>query len=657
MSLKAFAEALHWQTCLLAHDPRDDFSPVTTDQQQAETQIEPEATEADAPPQRLDRERLPSIRRRIIKRLSDLYGDEKAEALTERILDRIRRHPGSPHDLELSEKPHHHGQWDETDTLLITYGNSLNYPGEMPLRTLNRFCQDWLSDSISIVHLLPFYPASSDGGFAVIDYYAVSRELGDWSDLHRLREHFDLMFDLVVNHASSRSLWFAEYLADIPPGNAYFVEVGEKDNVSQVTRPRRTPLLFEVYTRRGYRNVWATFSHDQIDMNFRNPDVLLQFIDILLTYVDQGARIVRLDAIAYLWKTFGTTCIHLDETHEVVKLFRDILEIAAPEVLLLTETNVPHVENVSYFGAGDEAQMIYQFSLPPLILHAIHTGSTRYLHEWLSELEPPPYGCTFLNFTASHDGIGMRPLEGIVPEDERDLMLEEMRARGGYVSTKRNADGSESPYELNITYFDAFRSQENDPLQVSRFLLSQTIPMTLQGIPAFYIHSLTATPNDHVGVEQTQMTRAINRRRWDFTELMQNLKRMDHPSAQVFNAIRRRLQIRRLLKVLHPDVPQRVLDLGSDLLGVVRDDMENNGRFLVALHNVTPFGKSVPLGNVPMPSEIGTWADALTGEIIDPKATELSFRPYQAIWLVPATDCPRPDPLANPSDPPADIDA
>ncbi|MAJ65436.1 MAG: alpha-amylase [Alphaproteobacteria bacterium] len=603
----------------------------------------------EAPLHRLDPERLPGIRKRITGRLQGLYGDEIAERLTQKIIDRICRHPGAPEDLAMGEKPKHHGQWDETDTMLIAYGDSLNYPGEAPLRTLDRFCTEYLTDSISTVHILPFYPASSDGGFAVIDYYAVSRNLGDWSDIHRLRERFDLMFDLVLNHASSRSLWFAEYLADIPPGNSYFVEVGEKDNIANVVRPRRTPLTFEVYTKRGYRNVWATFGHDQIDLDFRNPEVLMQFVDILLTYVDQGSRIIRLDAVAYLWKVFGTTCIHLEQTHEVIKLFRDILEIAAPETILLTETNVPHHENISYFGNGDEAQMIYQFSLPPLILHAIHTGSTRYLHEWLSELEPPPYGCTFLNFTASHDGIGMRPLEGIIPEDERATMLDEMRNRGAYVTTKRNADGSESPYELNITYFDAFKASENDPLQVSRFLLSQTIPMTLQGIPAFYIHSFTATPNDHVGVEQTMTTRAINRRRWDMGELNFLLRNPANASSQVFDALRRRLQIRRMLKVLHPDVPQRVLDLGPDFLGFWREDTENT-RYLLALHNVTPYAKTLSIGIPHLPSKVGAWADALTGETLDPQATEITFRPYQAIWLVPLVDCPHPDPLNSPTD-------
>jgi len=120
-------------------------------------------------------------------------------------------------------------------------------------------------------------------------------------------------------------------------------------------------------------------------------------------------RIARLDAVAFLWKELGTNCLHLPETHELVKLFRDVCEIVAPRAIILTETNVPHAENVSYFGQGDEAHMVYQFSLPPLLLHAFITGNGQYLTHWASGLEPPPAGCTFFNFTASHDGVGVRP--------------------------------------------------------------------------------------------------------------------------------------------------------------------------------------------------------------------------------------------------------
>ena len=284
-------------------------------------------------------------------------------------------------------------------------------------------------------------------------------------------------------------------------------------------------MLTTVTTPAGKRSVWTTFSDDQIDLNFANPDVLFELLDILMLYVSMGARIIRLDAIAYLWKRIGTPCIHLPETHEVVKLFRDFLEIVAPDVLLLTETNVPQPENYSYFGNGDEAHVVYQFALPPLLLHALQFGTSKYLTAWASALPVLPAGCAVLNFTASHDGIGVRPLQGLFPDEEIRTLVERVRALGAQVSTRRNSDGSDSPYELNITYFDAMRGNgDPDPLHVQRFLCSQTIPLVLKGIPAVYFHSLTATPNDVEGVKRTGRARSINRQKWSQGELEDALK-------------------------------------------------------------------------------------------------------------------------------------
>ncbi|CAG0910717.1 unnamed protein product, partial [Cyprideis torosa] len=308
-------------------------------------------------------------------------------------------------------------------------------------------------------------------------------ELGKWEHINQLNQSFDLMFDFVLNHVSRESLWFADFMEHMPPGNQYFLEADPLDaRLLQVVRPRPDPLMVEIRTRHDVRHVWATFSKDQIDLNYGNPDVLMQALDILLYYIRQGARVVRLDAVAFLWKELGTSCIHLPQTHEVVKLLRDVLNEVEPGVILLTETNVPHPENISYFGQSDEAHMVYQFSLPPLVLHAIFSGSTRYLNGWLQSLEPAPAGCTFLNFTASHDGVGVRALEGVIPDGEVAEWLDGMRERGGFISTRAKPDGSESPYELNISYFDAMRDPDTDfdQWQIPRFLLSQTIPLSLQ---------------------------------------------------------------------------------------------------------------------------------------------------------------------------------
>jgi sucrose phosphorylase len=367
--------------------------------------------------------------------------------------------------------------------------------------------------------------------------------------------------------------------------------------------------------------------------------VLLESVDILLEYVERGARILRLDAVAFLWKEIGTCCIHLPQTHRIVKLLRAVLDQAAPGRLLLTETNVPDAENRSYFGAGDEAQLIYQFSLPPLVLHALYTGSSRYLTEWmmLQQANPPPPGCSVLNFTASHDGIGLRPLEGLVPEDEVALMLEGMRARGGYVSSKTNPDGSESPYELNIALFDAFRDPRvtPDPWHIPAFRVSQILALSLKGIPAIYIHSLTATPNDAQGVERTGRTRSINRRQWDRWELERLLASQESDTARVFRDYLKTLRLRRRHPAFHPDGAQELLLLGYHLFGIARTAPDGSER-IVCLFNFTPDLRSVSMDEPFWGTPPGTpWRDLIGDRPAAIERGRLQLPPYAACWLVP----------------------
>ncbi|MGO0307451.1 alpha-amylase family glycosyl hydrolase [Endozoicomonas acroporae] len=259
------------------------------------------------------------------------------------------------------------------------------------------------------------------------------------------------MTDLVINHVSRESLWFADFVSGIQPGRDHFIEEDPSTDLTMVTRPRNSPLPVPTQTRRGTRHVWATFSEDQIDLNFKNPDVLIKMVDIVLFYLARGTSVVRLDAIAFLWKKLNTACVHLPETHAMVKVMRLIIEQVRPGALLITETNVPDPENFSYFARGDEAHLVYQFALPPLILHAPNRGTEKYLAHWARALPEYPEGCTTLNFTASHDGIGLRPLEGLVPDSEVAELVDSMHRFGGFVSVRTLQDQSEKPYEINIS--------------------------------------------------------------------------------------------------------------------------------------------------------------------------------------------------------------
>ncbi len=565
---------------------------------------------------------------RIEGRLTYLYGADRAPTIAKRIARIIETHK------QLRTRSVRGPYWTHRDVVLITYGDSIQSPSRPPLQALRSFMNLHLPEEFSMIHILPFFPWSSDDGFSVTDFRAVNPDLGSWEDIAALESNYDLAVDLVLNHCSRENLWFIDFIAGQEPACDYFIDVEPGENLSMVTRPRSSPVLSGVRTHRGLRHVWTTFSNDQIDMNYQNPDVLLEFIDILLYYFRRGARMVRLDAVAYMWKQIGTSCIHLSQTHQLVKLFRDVLESVEPGALIMTETNVPHAENITYFGAGDEAHVIYQFSLPPLLLHALYSGNTRYLKQWAQGLEdsPLPEHCTYFNFTSSHDGVGLRPLEGLVPVDEVNDMLTAMRERGGYISYKANSDGTESPYELNISYFDAFRSPDHGKQQwhIPAFLLSQIVALSFKGIPAVYIHCLTATPNDSLGVERSGMTRAVNRRKWDRGELEGLLANHECETGRVFQRYKQLLQIRRRQIAFHPDAAQELIALPDGLFGLTRCAPDASQQIL-CLFNFSATQQLVP--SLSLPTDLLEWQE-LIGEIelvFEPDG--LLLPPYAACWF------------------------
>jgi sucrose phosphorylase len=520
----------------------------------------------------------------------------------------------------------------ERDALLITYGDQVRAPDEMPLRTLADFCARYLSGVVSGVHLLPFYPWTSDDGFSVVDYRAVDPALGTWEDVARLRD-FRLMFDAVINHASAQSEWFKGFLAGDPRYRDFFVTVEGDPDLSRVVRPRALPLLTRFDAAAGQRAVWTTFSDDQVDLNYANPDVLLEIVDLLLFYAERGAAFIRLDAIAYLWKQIGTPCIHLPQTHHVIQLFRAVLDEVAPHVRLITETNVPHRDNVSYFGDGtNEAHLVYNFALPPLTLHALHTGDARVLSEWAAGLSLPSNQVTFFNFLASHDGIGLNPARGILPEREIEALVERVRAHGGLVSYKHNADGTQSPYELNINYFDALSNPNGaEPLavQIDRFLCAQAILLAVIGVPGIYFHSLFGSRGWPEGARQTSRARTINRQKLEREALVRELAEPDSLRARVFSRYRELLRARAASPAFHPLGRQEILDYGPAFFALRRASPDGAHRAL-CLHNVSarPQQVRVPVEAAASPNRL---RDLITGQSI--AATSVTLAPYQTAWL------------------------
>lgn len=571
-----------------------------------------------------------SLGAKISGLIKQVYPDLDADILTSQVIEAFW--PEGASRRKRARKPGNR-MWSSTDAMVITYGNSLVDGAHRPLDLLNDFLHRYLKGCISSVHILPFFPFTSDDGFAVTDYRAVNSHLGSWADIQRIASEFKLMSDLVLNHVSSQGTWFNEYLQGHAPFDRFFFEASPEDDLSEVVRPRTSPLLREVETVNGTRHVWCTFSHDQVDVDFSNPEVLLEFLRIMRLHVDNGVQIIRLDAVAFIWKEIGTSCIHLPETHAIVKLMRVLCDFAVEPLVLLTETNVPNRENLSYFGNRDEAHAVYNFSLPPLLLHALLSGRAEYLHRWQISMPPAQLGCAYLNFTASHDGIGMRPAEGILGTEERDKVIQAVRDFGGLVSMRTLPDGGQAPYELNITYFDAMKGtfEGADDWQFERFLCSQTITMALEGIPAFYIHALLGTPNDYAGVEKTGINRAINRRRWDYPELRTALDDPESVHARVLAGLKQRINIRCEQPAFHPNATQFTLHLDPRVFGIWRQSLDRD-QSIFALHNVSKDALSVTPTSINL---IGgeEWVDLLTGEAIDPNAEKIDMAPYQCRWI------------------------
>jgi len=477
---------------------------------------------------------------------------------------------------------------------------------------------------LSDVHLLPIFPWTSDDGFAVVDHRMVNPALGTWSDVGDLAAERGVMLDFVANHTSSHSPWFLDWLAGDPARTGFYLQRDPDFDVSHVVRPRTTPL-FHPFKRPdgGETEAWTTFGPDQVDVDVRSPGTLEELTDVLLGYVERGASAVRLDAIGFLWKESGTTCLHLPQTHAVIKTWRALVEHVVPGTRLLTETNVPHAENISYFGDGhDEAHLVYQFALPPLVLHSFVAGSTARLSSWAATVGPVSDTATWFNFLASHDGIGLRATEGILDDEERDALVQRTRSHGGEVSWATRPDGPRSVYELNLSYLDALctPAEARDPdVLVAKALAAHSILFTLLGVPAVYLHSLVGSPPDLEGMVTSRINRRINRAVLDADRLDVEL-REDPRRRGVLSGLSHLLAVRRQHEAFSPYGTQRVESLDDRVFAVRRG--EGTCDELLCVTNVTE--DEVPL------EVLGT--NVLTGSIVDP----LVLGPWGSAWVQPA---------------------
>ena len=577
------------------------------------------------------------FKHRILNHLSVIYGVDIAKKIYPEVERIVKAH----HSYRIHQSRFEEGarkKFSEKDAILITYGDIISGGGRSPLQNLKRFAKRYLRGCFNTIHILPFFPYSSDRGFSVTDFMAVDPKSGSWNDIWDLRKEFNLMFDAVFNHISSKSSWFISFLNGDPEYKDFFITIStdkiiSEDHLKLIVRPRTTPLFSEYMTIYGPKLVWTTFSRDQIDLNFRNPKVLVKILDIFLFYVRMGASFIRLDAVTYLWEELGTECAHLKQTHALIKLFRDILDVTAPDVTLITETNVPHLKNIEYFGNGtDEAQMVYNFALPPLVLHAFMREDTTFLSQWGMTIQYVSPYATYFNFLDSHDGIGVLPVKDILDESEINFMVLKVIENGGFVSYRTDSSGAEVPYELNITWYSALNGEDEDISKgCDKYIASRSIALSFMGVPGIYIHGLLGSRNDSEGVLRDKHTRSINRKTFQLEEIEDVLDNPDSLESHLLMRISFLLRIRKNEACFSPDAQQKIFFIHKNLFVNLRYSVDTGEAILVVV-NVSSNTTRVNLDE-----DVLSYISESTQNLLDQKVynlkQEIVLHPYQILWL------------------------
>ena len=526
------------------------------------------------------------------------------------------------------EKP----SWTQEDIFLISYADTIRNNSEPPLKSLKDFLDDHI-EGINSIHILPFMPSSSDYGFSVIDYYSIDPKNGSWKELRDISNRFNLMMDIVLNHSSIQSGWFNNYINGSGKGSDYFIEVGNWSGIPQVVRPRTSDLFQKFETKNGDKLVWCTFSRDQVDLNFKNPKVLIEFIKIFSFYIKKGIRIFRLDAVAYIWKEENTNCINRPETHSIVKILRLIIEHMDNRAILITETNVPNTENLAYFGESNEAHWIYNFTLSPLILYTLLRGNCSILRKWSMTMPPAKIGNAYFNFLASHDGIGLRPIEGYINKTELTSLLNLMKSFGGEISYRTSQWGDKNPYEINISFLDSLKGtfEGVDNFMFDRFICAHTIMFSFEGVPAIYIHSLLGTRNDYESIKKGKENRSINRFKWEKNKIYKLLSNSKSLNAKILSRIKEILKIRIKQPAFHPNSTQFTLNLGNKTFGLWRQDADRT-QSIFCITNITKSSESISLSEINL-IETEDWFDLLTSKKLKGINDRITMKPYQTLWI------------------------
>ncbi len=527
--------------------------------------------------------------------------------------------------------------WDASSVVLITYPDAIYKEGETTLKTLSDILDSKFGILASIIHILPFLPSTSDGGFAVSNHEQIEDAFGNWKDLKKLSLNHILMADLVLNHVSSSHDWVKQFILSQKPGDSYILSPKTLNGWENVIRPRNSSLFTTLKTKQGDKKVWTTFGPDQIDLDWSDPNILIEFLKLLVRYIRNGVQWIRLDAVAFLWKEPNTSCLHLKQVHEIVQLLRLELSKLNPMGVLITETNVPEKENLSYLKGGDKAHIAYNFPLPPLLLEAILASNADLINEWLSNWSEMPNQTTLLNFTASHDGVGLRPLEGIMNNERMHDLLVKAEKKGGLISHRRMSNGQDKPYELNISWWSAMADDGHDTTryQIERFFMSQALVLAIKGVPAFYLQALLASPNDIKKFKRSGERRDLNREKFEVNKLLKRLNDNKSSASKNLKLLNNAMKIRSTLNAFNPNSPMRCFsESQNDFILLERG---YPGEQIYAIYNVTDKEVSLNISELLVDvtkNNACQYDDCLSKLSI--VSNNIKLTPYKVMWLKPS---------------------
>ena len=621
-----------------------------------------------------------SAPRRLQANLRHLYGP-RADGVREELEELWQRHglDASAAEAASEAAPEAVRMPGAGDVALIAYADSIGGAVGSPLAALRRFVRRYLpAGTINTVHLLPFYPWDTDRGFSVQDYRAVDRRNGTWEEIEALAGEFDhLMVDLVINHASldnplvqgalTGDLRYRDFVIRFDDG-----EQPDASELAALTRPRPDPVLtrYNLVATGGHTRatfdppategapdgeapvgvggwVWTTFSRPpnadgsaatrQVDLNFRNPRVLLEMLEVLLCYRGHGADWVRLDAAGYMWKELGTASIHHPNTHRLLQVLRDALAGRA-DLVSVAEVNEPQDTILPYLGspdAGVESDLVYQFAHFPLAVHALHSGDASHYKRWLGTQEPFG-GRQFITVFGSHDGMGRKPVLGLLPDADLERMVQDLvSGHGALPNYARQGGGGRIIYELCATPWSLInRAGAGEPLhlQVDRYVACAALGLVLRGVPAFYINGLLGVPN-RLDPGQLDENRSINREQFDEAALYAELDDRGGQMALVLERLLHLIAVRAAEPAFDAGGPPlHVLDTPPAVIAVVAD---GDGRRVVSLTNVSAAPQRFALDSVLFPGH-GEVVELITGSARPRSAGAmrgLTMAPYEVQWL------------------------